>query len=186
MLLSVFTVKETICPRICSKSLPKSSKSQFPVDMRRSKTSLFKLPIKADAGGAKEDQIHTCVCGVSSVFFWLTVIKALIATCACSLSCKSNDVARLSTNFERIWKTSLENKELFGRCNKEVNKSCSSPVTLVVLHRSTRGRHAYTLFLKNKKNVVFRPRLNILIFLPILGWKYSCIIVKLQLLTFPF
>ena len=25
----------------------------------------------------------------------------------------------------------------------------------------------------------FRPRLNILIFLPILGWKYSCIILKL-------
>ena len=24
-----------------------------------------------------------------------------------------------------------------------------------------------------------RPRLNILIFLPILGWKYSCIILKL-------
>ena len=26
--------------------------------------------------------------------------------------------------------------------------------------------------------LLFRPRLNILIFLPILGWKYSCIILK--------
>ena len=32
----------------------------------------------------------------------------------------------------------------------------------------------------------FRPRLNILIFLPILGWEYSCIILKLQLMPFPF
>ena len=32
----------------------------------------------------------------------------------------------------------------------------------------------------------FRPRLNILIFPPILGLKYSCIILKLQLMTFPF
>ena len=36
------------------------------------------------------------------------------------------------------------------------NKSCSSPVTLVALHRSTCGRHAFALFLeKNSKNVVF-------------------------------
>ena len=42
--LSVFTLIETICPRICSKSQPKSAKTPLPVDVRRSKTSLFKLP----------------------------------------------------------------------------------------------------------------------------------------------
>ena len=41
--LSVFTLKETICPRICSKSRPISAKTPLPVDVRRSKTSLLKL-----------------------------------------------------------------------------------------------------------------------------------------------
>ena len=35
---------ETICPKIRAKSLPKNTKSQFPVDVRCSKTSLLKLP----------------------------------------------------------------------------------------------------------------------------------------------
>ena len=43
--VSVFTLKETICPRIYRKSRPKSAKSPLPVDVRRSKTSLLKLPI---------------------------------------------------------------------------------------------------------------------------------------------
>ena len=42
--LSVFTLIETICPRICSKSQPKSAKTPLPVDVRRSKTPLLKLP----------------------------------------------------------------------------------------------------------------------------------------------
>ena len=45
VLLSVFTLIETICPKICSNSRPKSAKSPFPVEVRRSKTSLLKLPI---------------------------------------------------------------------------------------------------------------------------------------------
>ena len=45
VLLSVCTLIETICPRICSNSRPKSAKSPLPVDVRRSKTSLLKLPI---------------------------------------------------------------------------------------------------------------------------------------------
>ena len=45
VLLSVFTLTETICPNICSKSWLKSAKSPLPVDVRRSKTSLLKLPI---------------------------------------------------------------------------------------------------------------------------------------------
>ena len=36
---------ETICPKMCSKSRLKCAKSPFPVDVRRSKTSLLKLPI---------------------------------------------------------------------------------------------------------------------------------------------
>ena len=47
-----------------------------------------------------------------------------------------------------------------------------------------RNFQLYTLFFFNKNIVFFRPRLNILIFLPILGWKYSCIILKLLLMTF--
>ena len=44
VLLSVFTLIETMCPIISSKSRPRSAKSQLPVDVRRSKTSLLKLP----------------------------------------------------------------------------------------------------------------------------------------------
>jgi len=44
LLPSVFIVIETICPKICSKTRLKSAKSSLPVDVRRSKTSLLKLP----------------------------------------------------------------------------------------------------------------------------------------------
>ena len=44
VLLRVSTIIETICPNVCSKSQLKSAKSLLPVDVRRSKTSLFKLP----------------------------------------------------------------------------------------------------------------------------------------------
>ena len=37
----------------------------------------------------------------------------------------------------------------------------------------------YTLFLHNDVVFNFRARLNIPIFLPILAWKYSCIILEL-------
>ena len=46
VLLSVFTLKETICPKICSKSRLKSAKGSLPVDVRRSKTSLLKVLLK--------------------------------------------------------------------------------------------------------------------------------------------
>ena len=42
-MLSVFTLKETTCPKICSKSRLKSAKGSLPVDVRRSKTSLLKV-----------------------------------------------------------------------------------------------------------------------------------------------
>ena len=45
VLPSVLILIETICPKICSKSRLKSAKRPLPVDVRRSKTSLLKLPI---------------------------------------------------------------------------------------------------------------------------------------------
>ena len=44
ILPSVLILTETICPKVCSKSRLKSAKLPFPVDVRRSKTSLLKLP----------------------------------------------------------------------------------------------------------------------------------------------
>ena len=43
--LSVFTLRETICPKFCSKSRLKCAKSPLPVDARPSKTSLLLLSI---------------------------------------------------------------------------------------------------------------------------------------------
>ena len=51
VLPSVLILIETICPKICSKSRLKCAKSPFPVDVRRSKTSLLKLPIIWTASG---------------------------------------------------------------------------------------------------------------------------------------
>ena len=51
VLLSVFTLIETICPNVCSKSQLKCAKSPLPVDVRRSKTSLLKLPNKDHSNG---------------------------------------------------------------------------------------------------------------------------------------
>ena len=44
ILPSVLILIETICPKTCSKSRLKSAKCPLPVDVRRSKTSLLKLP----------------------------------------------------------------------------------------------------------------------------------------------
>ena len=46
VLLSMFTLKETICSKICSKLRLKSAKGPLPVDLRRSKTSLLKVLLK--------------------------------------------------------------------------------------------------------------------------------------------
>ena len=43
--LSVLTLTETICPKVCSKSRLKSAKSSLRIDVRRSKRSLLNLPI---------------------------------------------------------------------------------------------------------------------------------------------
>ena len=43
VLLRVFTLIETICPKIWAKPRPKNEKSSLPVDVRRSKMSLLKL-----------------------------------------------------------------------------------------------------------------------------------------------
>ena len=44
--VSVFTLKESIFPKLCSNSRLKSAKSPLPVDLRLSKTSLLKVLLK--------------------------------------------------------------------------------------------------------------------------------------------
>ena len=51
--------------------------------------------------------------------------------------------------------------------------------------RRWKSKSAYTLFCFIRM-LLFRSRLNILIFLPILGWKYSCILVNYSLWHFRF
>ena len=46
-LLSFFSLLKTIYPRVSTKPLPNDAKSPLPVDVRRSKTLLLKLPISA-------------------------------------------------------------------------------------------------------------------------------------------
>ena len=45
LLLSFFSLLKTIYPRVSTKPLPNDAKSPLPVDVRRSKTLLLKLPI---------------------------------------------------------------------------------------------------------------------------------------------
>ena len=54
MLLSVFTLIYTICPRICSKSRPKGTKNPLPVGVCRPKMSLLKLPDGGKGETAKQ------------------------------------------------------------------------------------------------------------------------------------
>ena len=44
VLLSFFSLLKTIYPRVSTKSFPSDAKSPLPVDVRRSKTLLLKLP----------------------------------------------------------------------------------------------------------------------------------------------
>ena len=44
VLLSFFSLKKTIYPSVSNKPLPSDTKSPLPVDVRRSKTLLLKLP----------------------------------------------------------------------------------------------------------------------------------------------
>ena len=46
-----FTLIRTICPKILVKTLTKNEKNSLPVDLRRLKTSLPKLPIGNWGGG---------------------------------------------------------------------------------------------------------------------------------------
>ena len=47
VLLSLFSPLKTIYSRVSTKPLPNDAKSSLPVDVRRSKTLLLKLPIKS-------------------------------------------------------------------------------------------------------------------------------------------
>ena len=44
VLLSFFSLLKTICPRVSTRPFPSDAKSPLPVDVRRSKTLLLKLP----------------------------------------------------------------------------------------------------------------------------------------------
>ena len=46
LLLSVLTLIQTICPKISAKQLPQIAKLLLPLDVRRSKTSLHKYPVR--------------------------------------------------------------------------------------------------------------------------------------------
>ena len=48
-MLSFFSLLKTIYPRVSTKSFPSDAKSPLPVDVRRSKTLLLKLPIGLEA-----------------------------------------------------------------------------------------------------------------------------------------
>ena len=49
VLLSFFSLLKTIYPRVSTKSFPSDAKSPLPVDVRRPKTLLLKLPIETRA-----------------------------------------------------------------------------------------------------------------------------------------
>ena len=54
MLLNFFSLLKTIYPRVLTKPLPNDAKSPLPVDVRRSKTLLLKVPReKTTATGGK-------------------------------------------------------------------------------------------------------------------------------------
>ena len=56
VLLSFFSLLKTIYPRVSTKPLPSDAKSSLPVDVRRSKTLLLKLPtvLRAEANRSQE------------------------------------------------------------------------------------------------------------------------------------
>ena len=47
VLISFFSLRKTIYQRVSTKPLPNDAKSPRPLDVRRSKTPLLKLPVKA-------------------------------------------------------------------------------------------------------------------------------------------
>ena len=60
--LSVFTIIETICPKICVKPPSKNEKRPLPVDVSRSKTSLLKL-----TSGASETRARVKITALLSL-----------------------------------------------------------------------------------------------------------------------
>ena len=93
--LSVFTLIETICPKVCSKSRLKCAKSPLSVDMRRSKTLLLRLPSEQKCNSMKwcyifySLNITPPLCEMYSG--WLRVfsfcnIAAVISFYVCSIS----------------------------------------------------------------------------------------------------
>ena len=59
VLLSFFSLIKTIYPRVSTKPLPNDAKSPLPVDVRRSKMLLLKLPIVSGQGTVAGDYYGT-------------------------------------------------------------------------------------------------------------------------------
>ena len=57
VLLSFFSLLKTIYPRVSTKSFPSDAKSPLPVDVRRSKTLLLKLPINPLSPNSDQHEI---------------------------------------------------------------------------------------------------------------------------------
>ena len=99
VLPSVLILKGTICPKICSKARLKCAKSLFPVDVRRSKTSLLKLPIntyfslkakcwlRGGVGGSFPGNFNS-----SAIFYWLVILPASIETAETHRDCLTRAV----------------------------------------------------------------------------------------------
>ena len=58
VLLSFFSLIKTIYTRVSTEPLPNDAKSPLPVDVRRSKTLLLKLPILSEGKGASIHRLH--------------------------------------------------------------------------------------------------------------------------------
>ena len=60
VLLCTFTLIKRNCQKIWEKLLPSNAKRSLPVDVRRSKTSLFKFPINPLSPKSDQHQISPC------------------------------------------------------------------------------------------------------------------------------
>ena len=132
--------------------------------------------------------------GVSSCssFMFLWFRKRRTSAKCDSSPCRMTDCFRW-TNFSNLWMCFHDTRHYIAlsiwshSCNENfllsffMLKSVSHP--LGVWDKVWRTHTQFTLFLFYKTVFFFRPMLlmlNILIFLPIWGWKYSCVILKFR------
>ena len=83
--------------------------------------------------------------------------------------CRRNNIKR-KKKIEKVLFFSIEWLATFSQIKGPYNLKVVGPLRVLWV-----WLHSFFFI----RMLFFRPRLNILIFLPILGWKYSCIILKL-------